>query len=213
MSNKPVLRFNRRLRHVQGADDSADAPPSAHELQLESRRRELAEQRRELHKRADALAQREARVAEMEEELQDRLEELGGLLNSLHEEKAQMLESNEEEIVAFSLSITEKVLQHEIENGHYKMTEVVKSALRAVRDRGAIIVRVNPRDYEMTKSAVENLAGTYGRTRIKTVPDESIALASCCIETDSGKIFSEIPGRLEKIERSLLKSNGNSNGI
>jgi hypothetical protein len=33
--------------------------------------------------------------------------------------------------------------------------EVVKAALRAVRDRGSLVVRVNPRDHELARAAVE----------------------------------------------------------
>ncbi|MCK4375919.1 MAG: hypothetical protein KAX19_11335, partial [Candidatus Brocadiae bacterium] len=169
--------------------------------------------RQELALKEEALAQRESELAEQERTLQRKLEELAALISSVKEEKAEMLAANDEEIVSFSLSITEKVLQYEIENGRYKIDEVVKSTLRAVRDRGSLVVRVNPHDYEMTKAAVETLERTYGTTRITTVPDESIPLASCCIEMDSGKVFSEIPGRLKRIESSLLKKNGDAGGV
>lgn len=217
MSNRPVLRFNRSLRGVRDVDGKVDGRPTVQpaleQVELEGHRRQIEEQREELKKKEAELAERKDRLARKEQGLEEKLAQMGALLVSLQEERAQMLESNEEEIVAFSLSITQKVLQHEIEHGHYKMTEVVKSALQAVRDTGTVVVRVNPRDHDMTRTAVEKMAQTHGRTGIKTVPDECIPLASCCIETDCGKIFSEIPGRLEKIEKSLLKSNGNANGI
>jgi flagellar biosynthesis/type III secretory pathway protein FliH len=183
------------------------------QLQLAERRRRLETAQQELSRREEALARREIELAEQTTVLDGRLEELAALISSVQEGKMEMLEANEEEIVSFSLSITEKVLQYEIENGRYRIGEVVRSTLRAVRDRGALVVRVNPRDHELTRAAVERLAQTYGTTRIRTVPDESIPLASCCIETDSGKIFSEIPGRLERIERSLLRKNGDSDGV
>ncbi|MFW6118971.1 MAG: FliH/SctL family protein [Planctomycetota bacterium] len=220
MSNdEPVLRFNRPLRAVRDREEGAEAAREARRVKTVEQL-QVAEKQEELQQRAAELARREADLTRRAEELDrrermidEKLEELAELIGSVKEEKLDMLEANEEEIVSFSLSITEKVLQHEIEQGRYKITEVVKSALRAVRDKGALVVRVNPRDYEMTCKAAEQLAQSYGRTNITTVPDDSIPLASCCIETDSGKIFSEIPGRLAKIEKSLLKKNGESNGV
>jgi len=213
MSNDdPVLSFNRPLRAVRDRERSVD---SAHEPRhvRTVEQLQMAEKKEQLEKRAAQLARLEEQLDRRERKIDEKIEELAELIDSVKEEKVEMLEANEEEIVSFSLSITEKVLQHEIEHGRYKITEVVKSALRAVRDKGAVVVRVNPRDYEMTCKAAERLAQSYGRTNITTVPDESISRASCCIETDSGKIFSEIPGRLAKIEKSLLRKNGESNGV
>lgn len=210
-SDRQAVRLSMPLRGVRRTDAAAPAPSTpdaaAQERVAEERRR-LETAARQLAVRERALAEREAELVRAQKALEGRLEELARLIGSVHEEKAELLEANEEEIISLSLSITQKVLQYEIENGRYRIAEVVRSTLQAVRDRGALVVRVNPRDYEMTRAAVEELAQTFGSTRITAVPDESIPLASCCIETDSGKIFSEIPGRLEKVERSLLKKNG-----
>jgi flagellar biosynthesis/type III secretory pathway protein FliH len=219
MSSEPSrLRFNRPLRNLrQGV--AGDGPPQGQPPAPEEEARSAEQWQRlqvalhELARREEALARREGEVLQKERGVDDKLQELAALISSVKEEKAEMLEGNEEEIVSFSLSITEKVLQYEIENGRYKIGEVVKSTLRAVRDKGSLVVRVNPHDYELARAAVEKLAQTFGTTHVATVPDESIPLASCCIETDSGKIFSEIPGRLERIEKSLLKKNGDSDGV
>jgi len=219
MSSRPSrVRFSRRLRAVIPATaPERQARPervaSVEEMQIAERRRDLDRQALELARGQEELARREAELAATEAQLNERLERLAALISSVHKEKLEMLEANEEEIVSFSLSITQKVLQYEIENGRYKIEEVVRSALRAVRDRGPISVRVNPRDLDMARAAVEKLAKSFGTTRINAIPDESIPLASCCIETDSGKVFSEIPGRLKAIERSLLRKNGDTDGV
>ncbi len=211
-SDQQPLRFNRPLRSVRTATN-APRLDSAERLKFAEERRRMEQRERELDRREEALEARESELERQQRELDERLQKLGGLIGSVQQERAEILEASEEEIVSFSLSITEKVLQHEIENGRYKIGQVVRSALRAVREKGSLVIRVNPADLETTQKAVQQLGQAYGRTRITTVPDDSIPLASCCIETDSGKIFSEIPGRLEKIEKSLLKENGKANGI
>jgi len=216
MSNElPRLRFNRPLSGVRARRRPGPQPGGAGQAagHLAERSRALRRQAEELARREALLEQKETELAARESAVEERLRELGALIRSVNEQKAQMLAENEEEIVALSLSITQKVLQYEIEHGKYKIDEVVRSTIQAVRDKGAVVVRVNPRDYELARAAVAELEQTFGTTRITTVPDESIPLASCCIETDYGKVFSEIPGRLERIERSLLNRNGEADGV
>jgi len=215
-SDRPVLRLARPLQAVRIVGARADggagprpADPSEPD-ELTAVRERLAARSRELDRLEQRLARREAELAAREKDLTDSMAHLAGLIRSVEDEKAEMLDANEEDIISLSLSITEKVLQYEIENGRYKIGEVVRSALRAVRDRGSIVIRVNPQDIDLTRAAIEQLGQTYGTRRISSMPDESIAPACCCIETDSGKIFSEIPGRLQRIERTLLKNNGDS---
>jgi flagellar biosynthesis/type III secretory pathway protein FliH len=218
MSSEVPVRFEHPLRSVRSAGapaagHAAEETGSAEALQLAERRRRLEAAEQALARRDQELIRREADLAEQQRAVEARLGELAALIGGIQDKKAEMLEASEEEIVSLSLSITEKVLQHEVESGRYRIDEVVKAALRVVRDRGSLVVRVNPHDHELARAAVEKLERTYGTTRIATVPDESIPLASCCIETDSGKIFSEIPGRLERIKHSLLKKNGESDGV
>ncbi len=216
MSNESArLQLNRPLRSLRPVvrDEGEGRATTEEAVRAAEQWRRIEAARQDLARREQGLARREEEVAKSERAVDEKLKELGALIGSVNEEKAEMLQASEEEIVSFSLSITEKVLQYEIENGRYRIGEVVKSTLRAVRDKGSLVVRVNPRDYELAKGAVEKLGQTFGTTHVATVPDESIPLASCCIETDSGKIFSEIPGRLERIEKSLLKKNGDSHGL
>ena len=213
-SNPPTLRLTKPLLDVQRQPAGTARPaPGPAQKELAQAQRRLDQQLQDLTRREQELDRREAELAERTETADARLEQLAALIGSVREEKAEMLEANEQEIVAFSLSITQKVLQYEIENGRYRIGEVVRSALQAVRDRGTLVVRVNPQDHEMARAAVERLAQTFGCTTVTAVPDESIPLASCCIETDSGKVFSDIPGRLDKLERTLLKKNGTTHGL
>lgn len=216
MSNDgQVLRLTRPLAaapYAPGGRAEPDKDQAAEKAQAEARRG-IETAMRKLEQRQAELDELEAQLRARESRLDTQLTELGHLIEGVKQDKAQMLRTNEEEIISFSLRITEKVLQYEIENGRYRIGEVVRSTLRAVRDRGSIVVRVNPRDLDLTRKAVAKMGQTFGTARITCAPDESIPLASCCIETDSGKVFSEIPGRLERIERSLLKKNGNSDGV
>ena len=212
-SERPTIRLTRPLGGVRAGTAPAPEAPSAERVQVAELRRQLAIEKERCAQREAESARLEARLAARGKELDEKMAQLARLVSSLEKERVDLLQSNEEEIVSFSLSITEKVLQYEIENGRYKIGDVVRATLSAVRDRGAVVVRVNPRDLEMTQAALDKMAPASGASRMSAVGDETIALASCCVETDSGKVFSDIPGRLKRIEQSLLKKNGETDGV
>ncbi len=203
-SDRPTIRLTRPLGAVRTGTASAPAPQrgAAEAAELQELRRRLAQQQ-ERAARAEAEL---ARLTEREQTFDGQMARLADLLSAVENERAEMLQANEEEIVSFSLSITEKVLQYEIENGRYKIGEVVAATLRAVRDKGAVVVRVNPADLELTQQALQRMGQPAEGGRISAVADASVSPASCCIETDSGRIFSDVPERLKRIEESLLKT-------
>jgi flagellar biosynthesis/type III secretory pathway protein FliH len=214
-SERPTIRLTRPLGAVRAGPSPSSAPqrPSAEQEGADDLRRRLAaEQERSAQAQAE-LARREQRLAEREKALDEQLTRLADLIAAAEQERTELLRENEEEIVSFSLSITEKVLQYEIENGRYKIGAIVAATLQAVRDKGSVLVRVNPRDLEQTQEALKRVSQFGESGRISAVADESIQPASCCIETDSGKVFSEVPERLKRIEQSLLKRNGKAHGL
>ena len=90
---------------------------------------------------------------------------------------------------------------------------MVAATLRAVRDKGSVVVRVNPKDLELAQQALQQMGQAAEGGRVSAVADEAVPPASCCIETDSGKVFSEVPERLKRIEQNLLKRNGKAHGV
>jgi flagellar assembly protein FliH len=199
MSNEPcILRFHRPLGAIRAVADGEE--------------QQLSEEARLLRSREEALSRKEAELTRREaanlakgRELDLKLNQLRALIDTVRKERTGLLENNEQEIVSLSLAIAEKVLQHEIEGGRYRIDAAVRSVLDAVRNKGATVVRVNPHDYELTEAAVEKLDRVQGSARVSVVADTAIAPASCCIETDSGKALWDVQGSLERIEEGLLR--------
>ena len=172
---------------------------------VRQRQEELDGREAELKARENELARREQQIARQESQIQEHCEELKELIGSLHREKVKMLEDNEETIVSFCLSITRKVIQHEIENGRYKMDRVIKGALDAVGNQGKTVVKVNPADHDIARQCLEEAGPGTSSDRVSVVADPQVLPAACCIETESGKIYSDVEGRLDRIEEGLLK--------
>ena len=219
MSSEPrTIRFKRSLSDVipsfrssmPGQEDEVlDEAQLRNEAVLEEIRRreeELTQREAELQQGREAVTQSRAAVDQQ-------MEQFAALLEGLHRERIQMLEENEEAIVALSLSVTRKVLQHEIENGSYKIGEIVRGAIDTVRNEGTINVKVNPQDYELAQAAVEKVKGEGEERQIALEADESVAPAACLLETDSGRILSDVAARLQRVENTLMKGNSESNGV
>ena len=217
-SEQRLLSFKRILCGVTPASVPPDVAPAGgpedrkagpQDAQHEQARREEEMLRR---KKAE-LDRKVMEMAQSQKVLDDRIATLAQLIGEVKRKKVELLEESEETIVALCLSITEKVLQHEIEEGRYKIGEIVKGAMEAVRANGKITVRVNPKDLSLAQAAVKKLCETTEHSEIVAVADESVPLAACCIETESGRIFSDVAGRFERIERSLLRKGKEPNGV
>ncbi len=204
-SRRATLTFNQALRGV-----AADAPSPEGGAGVP---KGLRSAKRELGRKEAELAGREAALAAKEAALEEQMGRLAALIGAMGQQKAEMLAGAEEEIVSFSLTISEKVLQHEIENGRYKMAAIVESALQAVRDRGALVIRVNPRDHQAVVDAIGRIETTFGADRITAVADEAVAPASCCVEADSGRVLSDVSERLRRIEQALLSRGEGADGL
>ncbi len=202
MSNDNVrkLRLKAPLQRVRegGRNETAGTDHRGEEQrQLAAMRAAITQDREELEKKEGALAEKERRFDRQ-------LERLANLIASAEEEQVRILQASEEEIVSLSLTIVEKVLQSEIENGRYEIGRIVESTLKNVKNQSDIAVRVHPDDYEMASVAVEKIGPNGAATSMKVIPDGSIAPASCRIETGIGKVYSDISGRLHRIKEALL---------
>ena len=162
-SDGPTIRLTRPLGAVRAGGQAAPPPPSAEQVQAAELRRQLAAAKEHCSRREAELARLEAQLADRSKALDEKLAQLAHLILSVEQERVALLQTNEEEIVSFTLSITEKVLQYEIEDGRYKIGDVVRATLSAVRDRGTVLVRVNPRDLEMTVDIWDSSVSTAGR--------------------------------------------------
>jgi len=219
MSSEPrTIRFKRCLSDVipsfrNSAPGPQDEEPDEAQLRNEAALEEIRQREEEMTRREAELQQGREALAGSQAALDQHMEQFAALLEGLHRERTQMLEENEEAIVALSLSVTRTVLQHEIENGSYKIGEIVRGAIDTVRNEGSINVKVNPQDFELAQAALEKIKGEGEDRQITMEADEAVAPAACLLETDSGRMLSDVAARLERVENTLMKRNGNPNGV
>jgi flagellar biosynthesis/type III secretory pathway protein FliH len=166
----------------------------------------------------DALKIREeakallARVGqEMERAKQEGFEQgkQAGLENALEmlvrvkELRAKLFSDNEKEIVRLVFEIAKKVIGREFNQNDKAIMNVIRLALSdAVGDK--IIVRLNPKDYEIIKKNEKELVGAVeaGMT-LNFKEDLDVQAGGCVVDTDIGTIDAQLDTQLHAIKKAL----------
>lgn len=109
-----------------------------------------------------------------------------------------------EEITRLSVEIARKVLMQTVQQGDYKIEEIIKEILKNSPSQHDLIVHLNPKDLaDIQKITQDNQELFPG---IKLVPDNNVGLAECILESPRGIIKSLIDEHLEQIGKALKKA-------
>ena len=165
---------------------------------FETGRKEAEEQGRE--------AGREAGFASGKAEVERLIQRTQIVLERAQDKRAEILAETEQEIIDLVLLISRKVVKVISENQRNVIISNVVQALRKVRDRGNIIIRVNIADVKLatehTKDFIQMLEGVKS---IQVVEDSSVDSGGCIIETDFGEIDARIASQLAELEAKILE--------
>ena len=88
------------------------------------------------------------------------------------------------------------------------MLDVVTGALRRVADRSAVVLEVNPEDFDTVRVAIEDVAaGLGGFGSLEVVPERRVGRGGCTVRLAEGEIgacIDEQLGRAAEIVREAL---------
>lgn len=109
-------------------------------------------------------------------------------------------------MVELTVQITRKVIHRELQLDREVIKEIVTSTLKSIEGEREVKIRLNPEDLELLENQKQELLSTNGGIReIDFVPDRSIELGGCIVETDFGGIDATVTSQLEEIETKLLE--------
>ena len=118
----------------------------------------------------------------------------------------EILDETEQQIVDLVLLMTRKVVKVISENQRTVVMNNIVQALRKVKGRGDVTIRVNMADVELTSEhtndfiqAVENIKN------ISVIEDSSVDRGGCIVETDFGAIDARISSQLTELEQRILE--------
>jgi len=151
-------------------------------------------------------AGREAGFIEGKAEVERLVERTQTILQRAQDKRGEILEETEQEIISLVLLIAKKVIKVISENQRSVIISNVVQALRKVKGRGNIVIRVNMADLKLTSEHTKDFINLVeGSKSIQIVEDTSVDEGGCIIETDFGEIDARISSQLMELESKILE--------
>jgi flagellar assembly protein FliH len=146
---------------------------------------------------------RDEGYAEGKREVDRLIERTQTVLERAQDKRGEILSDTEKEIINLVLMIARKVIKVISENQRNIIVSNVMEALRKVKARGNIIIRVNLADLQLaTEHKQDFIKVMEGAQSIQIVEDTTIDSGGCIIETDFGEIDARISSQLAELEPS-----------
>ncbi|PIE98109.1 MAG: flagellar assembly protein FliH [Treponema sp.] len=143
---------------------------------------------------------------EGELEVQRLIDRMHVILNKTMDRREEILSETEQQIVDLVLLMTRKVVKVISENQRNVVVSNIVHALRKVKGRGDVIIRVNLTDVALTTEHTKNfLSATESVKNITVVEDSTVDPGGCIIETDFGEIDARIGTQLNELEQKILE--------
>ena len=128
------------------------------------------------------------------------------ILEAVMTRREEILNETEQQIVELVLLMSRKVVKIMSDNQKQVVMANVLQALKKVKGRGDVTLRVNLEDVKLTTEhisdfihQVENIKG------ITVIEDSSVDKGGCIVETDFGAIDARISSQLTELETKILE--------
>lgn len=140
-------------------------------------------------------------------------DEVGRLIDRLHsvlskaiERRNRIIDETETQLINLVLLIAQKVVKVISENQKNVVINNVVQALRKLKSRGDVAIRVNLADLELTTDNVKEFMRMVENVNSITVlEDSTVERGGCIIETDFGEIDARISSQMQEIEGKILE--------
>ncbi len=128
------------------------------------------------------------------------------ILEKITEKRQEIIEGTETQIVQLVLQISKKVVKVISENQRNVVINNVLQALRKLKTRGDVVVRVNLEDLKITTEHVKEFLSLVENVKSITVmEDTSVDQGGAVIETDFGEIDAKISSQFSEIEEKIIE--------
>ena len=149
---------------------------------------------------------RESGYNEGKAEVERLIERVQAVLERANDRRGEILLETEQEIIDLVLLISRKVVKVISENQKNIIISNVAQALRKVKSRGNVIIRVNMADLKLTTEHTKDfIQRMEGVNSIQVAEDSTIDQGGCIIETDFGEIDARISSQLAELESRILE--------
>jgi flagellar assembly protein FliH len=185
-------------RIMAEAREKAEDIKAASQAAFENERREAEERGR--------IAGRETGFNEGKAEVERLIERTQTILARAQDKREEILAETEQQIIDLVLLISRKVIKVISDNQRNVIISNVVQALRKVKGRGNIIIRVNMADVKLSTEHIKDFIQLVeGVKSIQIVEDSTVDQGGCIIETDFGEIDARIASQLAELETKILE--------
>jgi flagellar assembly protein FliH len=149
---------------------------------------------------------RESGFQEGHGEVERLVETLHRIISTAIEKRNEIIEESETQVVNLVLLIAKKVIKVISENQKNVVINNVVQALRKLKSRGDVVIRVNLADLELASGHIKDFMKMVENVKSVTVlEDSSVDRGGCIIETDFGQIDARVSSQLHEIEEKILE--------
>lgn len=139
------------------------------------------------------------------DEVERLIDRIHTVLNKSIEKRIEIIDEAESQLIDLVLQISRKVIKVVSENQKNVVINNVVQALRKMKSRGDVAIKVNLADLEITTEHTKDFLRMVENVKSITVlEDSSVDKGGCIIETDFGQIDARISSQLKEIEEKIL---------
>ncbi len=211
--SKAFEEVKRRTDEAQAAKQTAEAEAARIRQEAEERAASLMEDAQKQVDEITGQARKEGFEKGHEDGYQEGRAEVERLVEQLHnvinhaiEKRNEIIQESETQLINLVLLIAKKVVKVISENQKNVVINNVIQALRKLKSRGEVIIRVNLEDVDLTSEHVKDFMRMVENVKsITVVEDSSVDRGGCVIETDFGQIDARISSQLHEIEEKIIE--------
>ncbi len=205
-----VKKKNNQAQKIrQEAEDEAKRIIEDAKKEAEAIENEVKQKVSQLEKEAFERGYKEGHdrgYQEGKEEVKRLIDRLHTIISKAIEKRNEIIEESETQIINLVLLIAKKVIKVISENQKNVVINNVVQALRKLKSRGDVVIRVNLADLQLTSEHVKDFMSMVENVKSITVlEDSSVDRGGCIIETDFGQIDARISSQLHEIEEKILE--------
>jgi flagellar assembly protein FliH len=127
------------------------------------------------------------------------------ILDRAMDKRAEILQETEAQVIELVLLVAKKVVKVISENQKSVVIQNISQALRKLKTKSDVIVRVNLADLQLATEHVKDFVQmTENAKKMQIIEDSTVDRGGCVIETDFGEIDARIASQLNELEERIL---------
>jgi flagellar assembly protein FliH len=127
------------------------------------------------------------------------------LLEDIKIQRANIFKEAEQVVVKLALALASKIICGAVETKPEVVLDVTRNAIHHLVDKNKVVLRVNPRDYELVKAHQNDLLSSIdGIKSLEIEEDVRVKLGGCLIETDSGNVDARLENQMQVLKEALV---------